>query len=1077
MTATRQGHRMIVSLLPRPLAEAWARLPGRQEPRARLELLVGLLEVVAQTLTAWFVPDYLRGPPTKRAELALKALDRPTLGNRFELARAAAAAATGREEPPGFCPEGAAWLGQGATVQRIERLVRLRNDRAHPTAVDFPKEAVAETVRGIESELLALLTGMRWMASYRPFVVLRGEPTRSGAFRGQIEWLVGSRTDVGHADARWAPLLVHRGVYLADPTGSHLLDVHPWLSFCTDPKTQHASAFLLTSIPGLKRPVVANPLTGARLQAQEFENNSGARPFHLWLDERSDLDLLHDNETGRRFFEAPETLQGFEPGKVLGNVYEVRERIGSGGMAEVYRVWDRDFEEEVALKVLRPEVADDQTLRLRFEQEAEAMGRVRHPGVVPCHRPGLAEGRPCLRMALAAGGSLEEEVARRRPKKSTVIAWARQALDALSAVHACGVIHRDVKPSNFLFDGDGNLLLSDFGIALTDDQRRLTAPHETLGTLRYMAPEQRGGGAIEARADLYSMALVLHELVTGQLPVEGRVGAGVAGWFGRLLGRMGAGVAAERPSAAEALAEIERHRPAPAPARPAPEAASRRGRRTKPAAAATTRSAPQERKPDATTLDRQKRSRAAFARADGIARQAQALVEAVGPLAAEASPHHERLIASIVPMVERCQQALRHADRPLGRAEDEQTVAQLEREVETLDTLLEATHAATRSFAEAVQKGLDAKLQAAGGELHRYRQLLDATRSEQPKPAAAEVMARNRLTLSVAALASALNAATSVERVAPAGDPLRVLSFLRDLRSPTDTATATATTCRGQAKALRTLIDARTPAKPKAATPPTAAAPSPKPQPPPSGARQEPAVSRQGIGAALARALRHQSPSARLLVFAPDGKQRTFPFRGDVMTIGRGSNSNVPVPGDNRVSRSHCRIVRRGDRYVVEDCDSANGILVDGRPVKSHELTGDQEIRVGATRIRFVVEPAAHTDPRPAASARPPGAARSAGEATAHHRCRLVFAGHSMPFDQRRITIGCGPKCDVRITDDQAMPPLAATITWKSGAAILNDASDFPAQRLWRWRLAETTELEDGDAFKAGGTRFVFRRG
>jgi len=570
MSTTRQGHRLIVTLLPRPIADGWARLARLREPRARLELLSGILELSAQVLAAWFVPDYLRGEAQASVEQELAKLARPALGTRFALAREAARVTVRRAEPEAFCPVGAKWLTSRTTQRLIDRLLAIRNERAHPDVLSVPPTEVARIAGDIEAGLSDLLRGMRWMSSHRPFVPLGGRRVRGGV-EGQLEWLVGAGPGPGLVEARWPFDLLDDVVYIADATGTRLLQASPWMSWLPDGRVGGHAVFVLGSIPGLKRPRLVNRLTGSEVEGLEFENDRGGRTFTRWLDERAELDLVVDNSRHARFFEAPEAQLGFEPGRVLDGRFEVRELLGEGGMAEVYRVWDRDFEEEVALKILRPEVADDATLRQRFTNEAKAMGGVCHPNVVTCWKPEMAEGRPCLRMALLPGGTLADAVARGRPKRGRVIRWARQALAALEAVHAHGIVHRDIKPSNFLFDDDGALLLSDFGIALTEGDRRLTQAHERVGTLRYMAPEQRQEGTPDGRADVYSLALMLHELLTGAMPEEGRVGQGIRGWFGELLARMGSGALDQRPTAAEAGAEIDRHlqdRPAP----PRPEA-------------------------------------------------------------------------------------------------------------------------------------------------------------------------------------------------------------------------------------------------------------------------------------------------------------------------------------------------------------------------------------------------------------------------------------------------------------------------------------------------------------------------
>lgn len=193
--------------------------------------------------------------------------------------------------------------------------------------------------------------------------------------------------------------------------------------------------------------------------------------------------------------------------------YAVREEIGRGGMGAVFLAADRALDRSVAVKVLRPELATARSVE-RFLREARAMAAVEHPRVLQVHRAGEAGGLYYYVMELARGETLADRLERRPLDPPELETLAEDLLDGLAAIHAAGIVHRDVKPSN-IFLVDGRALVGDFGVALTGgDDDRLTAAGERVGTPRYLAPEQRDGEATSA-TDVYCAALVLYEACCG----------------------------------------------------------------------------------------------------------------------------------------------------------------------------------------------------------------------------------------------------------------------------------------------------------------------------------------------------------------------------------------------------------------------------------------------------------------------------------------------------------------------------------------------------------------------------------
>lgn len=201
--------------------------------------------------------------------------------------------------------------------------------------------------------------------------------------------------------------------------------------------------------------------------------------------------------------------------------YQIEAILGSGGMAVVYLA-RHVHGDKVALKVLFPPPGAGAEMLARFEREARTAARLRHPAIVRVLETGQANGRAFLAMALIEGESLADRLARTGAldeASAADIAW--QMADALDYAHRQGVVHRDIKPSNILLAADGRALLTDFGVALALDELTLTRTGQTVGTPAYMAPEQANGEEVDGRADLYSLGVVLYQMITGRTPFRG----------------------------------------------------------------------------------------------------------------------------------------------------------------------------------------------------------------------------------------------------------------------------------------------------------------------------------------------------------------------------------------------------------------------------------------------------------------------------------------------------------------------------------------------------------------------------
>ena len=208
--------------------------------------------------------------------------------------------------------------------------------------------------------------------------------------------------------------------------------------------------------------------------------------------------------------------------KLIGIRYRVVKRLGSGGMATVWLARHQLLGRPLVIKMLHAHLAREAEMRERFRREAESAAQLTHPHICPIVDFGLAGEAVYLVMPYLAGGSLADKLARDRtvaPAPSAAI--AAQVACALDYAHRHGVIHRDVKPDNVLFDDDGHALLTDFGIATARFHGRLTGTGRAMGTPHYMSPEQAMGKLVDGRSDVYAVGVMLYEMILGFPPFDG----------------------------------------------------------------------------------------------------------------------------------------------------------------------------------------------------------------------------------------------------------------------------------------------------------------------------------------------------------------------------------------------------------------------------------------------------------------------------------------------------------------------------------------------------------------------------
>jgi eukaryotic-like serine/threonine-protein kinase len=208
-------------------------------------------------------------------------------------------------------------------------------------------------------------------------------------------------------------------------------------------------------------------------------------------------------------------------GSLFDGRYHVLRKLGAGGMADVYLAEDQELGRRVAIKILNERHANDEQFVERFRREAKNAAGLSHPSIVSIYDRGEAEGTYYIAMEYLEGRSLKELIVSRGPAPASVaIDYARQILQALRFAHLKGIVHRDIKPHNVLVDGDGRLKVTDFGIARAGASQ-MTEAGSIVGTAQYLSPEQARGGAVDQRSDVYSLGIVLYELLTGTVPFSG----------------------------------------------------------------------------------------------------------------------------------------------------------------------------------------------------------------------------------------------------------------------------------------------------------------------------------------------------------------------------------------------------------------------------------------------------------------------------------------------------------------------------------------------------------------------------
>jgi serine/threonine protein kinase len=228
-----------------------------------------------------------------------------------------------------------------------------------------------------------------------------------------------------------------------------------------------------------------------------------------------------------------ETLQApkeeLTTGSTFANRYQIIEELGKGGMGKVYKALDTEIREKIALKLLKPEISSDKETIERFRNELKLARKIAHRNVCKMYDLNEEKGTRYITMEYVAGEDLKKFIRKvgQMPIPRT-ISIAKQVCEGLEEAHRLGVVHRDLKPQNIMVDEGGNARIMDFGIARSIRGKGITGAGVMIGTPEYMSPEQAEVKDVDQRSDIYSLGIILYEMVTGRVPFEGETPLGIA---------------------------------------------------------------------------------------------------------------------------------------------------------------------------------------------------------------------------------------------------------------------------------------------------------------------------------------------------------------------------------------------------------------------------------------------------------------------------------------------------------------------------------------------------------------------
>lgn len=234
-----------------------------------------------------------------------------------------------------------------------------------------------------------------------------------------------------------------------------------------------------------------------------------------------------DIEAATKTMEVPTPV--LKTGIVLSDRYEIIEELGKGGMGKVFKVLDREINEKIALKLIRPEIGANKKIIKRFQNELKMARKITHRNVCRMFDIGKDGDKRYITMEYVSGEDLKRSIRRMGPLTiRKTIAISKQICEGLSEAHRMGIVHRDLKPHNIMIDREGNTKIMDFGIALSQEAKDITDANIMIGTPQYLSPEQVEGKKADRRSDIYSLGVIMFEIATGQVPFDGETTISIA---------------------------------------------------------------------------------------------------------------------------------------------------------------------------------------------------------------------------------------------------------------------------------------------------------------------------------------------------------------------------------------------------------------------------------------------------------------------------------------------------------------------------------------------------------------------
>lgn len=515
--------------MPLPLADGYRTVMLADAPIRRIERAIDLLQTILQFLAAILWAEHVssgrRSPDVTGALTRLVQRDGAPLGLWLGFLRELALDEHGRAGL--LCPELPAALVDDGLIETLGALLELRNSKRHPDGSPLALSKSAE--RSLLDELLERLresyTALAFLSRYALCVI---KPAHSGrrTTRAYYYPLRGPVASTSHT-VRYSGQLPQETAMLFDPSCTAALVLHPFVVWAESDRDFTERVYVWCDVGRDGVVTVRHPRSGERREAQLEDAEDEPVDLGRWCGEGEELELkvpLSFRESDRALLCAVQ--ESLARGDHIGS-YEVIGKIGEGGMCEVYRARHRDLDRDVALKILKKEIALDPSLVKRFRLEGRTLARLDHPHVVRAFDASMDEGTGDLFLALEylPGGDLERliEVRGALPLQEA-LGVVLPILDALVYLHELPepVIHRDVKPSNVIFDADGRPRLGDFGIVRVGTaESALTRCGGVPYTEMFAPPEQRDGtgeGVPGPTGDVYSAGALLLYSITGKGP-------------------------------------------------------------------------------------------------------------------------------------------------------------------------------------------------------------------------------------------------------------------------------------------------------------------------------------------------------------------------------------------------------------------------------------------------------------------------------------------------------------------------------------------------------------------------------